>query len=67
MRTISVNHRDGRGRVDYYVYETVDDLLLEMPNPNVTKNLENVVEGDYIVSDHGWVVPLKANMGVENW
>jgi len=58
MRTVSVNHRDGRGRVAYYVYETKDGLLEEMPNANVTENLANALEGDYVVSDNGWVAPL---------
>jgi hypothetical protein len=58
MRVVTVNHRDGRGKVDYYVYETVDGLLENMPNANVTENLANAVEGDYVVSDNGWVVPL---------
>jgi hypothetical protein len=38
MQTISVNHRDGHGRVEYFVYETVDGLLEKMPNANVTEN-----------------------------
>jgi hypothetical protein len=58
MRVVTVNHRDGRGKMDYYIYETVDGLLENMPNANVTENLENAVEGDYVVSDNGWVVPL---------
>jgi hypothetical protein len=51
MRVVTVNHRDGRGKVDYYIYETVDSLLENMPNANVTENLSSAVEGDYVVSD----------------
>jgi len=58
MRTISVNHRDGRGRVEYLVFETVESLLERKPNANVTESLANALEGDYVVSDNGWVVPL---------
>jgi hypothetical protein len=58
MRTISVNHRDGRGRVEYCVFETVESLLERKPNANATNNLANAIEGDYVVSDNGWVVPL---------
>jgi hypothetical protein len=58
MRTVTVYHRDGRGKVDYYIYETVDGLMEEMPNANVTKSVANAAEGDYVVSDNGWVVPL---------
>jgi hypothetical protein len=39
--------------VDYYKYETVDGLLENMPNANVTESLANAVEGDYVVSDNG--------------
>lgn len=58
MRTVSVNHRDGRGTVDYCIFETIDSLLDNDPNANIASNLENAVEGDYVVSDNGWVVPL---------
>jgi hypothetical protein len=51
MRVVTVNHRDGRGKVDYYVYETVVGLLENMPNANVTENLANAEKGDYAVSD----------------
>jgi hypothetical protein len=52
IRTIRVHHKEGRGKVDYYVYETVGGLLENMPNTNVTENLKNAVEGDYILSDN---------------
>ena len=58
MRVVSVNHRDERGRVDYQIFETVDKLMEEKPDANVTDNMENAIEGDYVVSDNGWVVPL---------
>jgi hypothetical protein len=45
MRVVTVNHRDGRGKVDYYVYETVDGLLENMPNANVTENLRECGRG----------------------
>ena len=66
MRVVSVNHRDERGRVDYQIFETVDKLMEEKPDANVTDNMENAIEGDYVVSDNGWVVPLIKNTYLED-
>ncbi len=58
MRTVTVNHRDFRGRTDYWIYETKEKLLHDIPEANISENLADAKEGDYVQSCNGWLVPL---------
>jgi hypothetical protein len=58
MRIVTMNHRDGRGTVDYRIYESPELLLADKPDANITDKLEKALQGDYVISKNGWVVPM---------
>ncbi|MBX7153841.1 MAG: hypothetical protein K1X91_02685 [Bacteriodetes bacterium] len=53
MRTVTVNHKDDRGTVDYVIYENITkDISITV------KSIVDVLPGEYVQSDNGWIVPL---------
>lgn len=62
MRKVTVQHRDERGKVEYVVYESVQELekVLAPALPVITDSLATASAGNYVISANGWVVPLLA-------
>ncbi len=38
MRIVTVQHRDFRGKTNYTIYETVEQLLAEKPTATISTN-----------------------------
>lgn len=66
MRTVTVNYRDYRGRVEYNIYETAEQLKSDKPNAKIARSLADAEPGDYVAADNGWIVPLLAVKWIED-